>query len=897
MELAVVYDFDVFCLSCQKNNKQDERATESSKYISSFHSSISDAKTAILLLQSENKFDLLAAVQTLSKYASKSKDNAKILFHLGIINNVLLVIEHEDVFVRRFAGKLLIEMTIVPDVINDLIESNHIGHFAKLLMREEDIFMQEYLSAVLAKLSEDPYGNALLANHLNVSILFERFQSPDPDIKKHNLQILHNLMHDPVAAYEISKSEKFNFSALYQHFESSYPEIQHLALDVAADLIGRNRDKDIQSLFHETNGVKMLLDFLKNDKWNDLHIKALNVLRFAAENPVVVDELIESGSIPQILYYIKHTENPELFVEALRILVHVANTFKGRKILYSHEIIECLIDTLRQPIQSDIVEVTCYLIGKMTLFDDAARELANTESIKIILDLLKKEDLQWSTRHAANFAIKQLLMSNVTNCNIFSNIHGPDYLWQMLKYLTEQVPVETCIIALEVLLAMARHLTFRDTMINFDTIDTICLLLESTYPFVDEFKIACCKLLSVLCLEESGRHYFLKAKGSQRIFALITDAYSISVRNTMLQLIQAISTDLTVAKFFVENKYLLYMLNNRSSKTIPLWDTCIEILLKSHLPTKFALTGRLSLHDLTQDGFYVSKTSVCLSPVLDDIFRIKFCPLEPIYMVNYLTLPTSDTLPNEITFERDINAWLESRFGRLQCDPHFSEYVELFKRMLLAKESKDISATERNIDRNIQYVLSRAKMLAVFVARQMSGIYSAGIRCIDQQLEVHLKQIKKCLETSIIPLGQLRVGSYLERAMLFKAIADRICLPAAFVRGEYGVSWIEIVIPQMEDSNEEGFDACSNENNEDYEKRITTELLGKSNVFTYQNGHEREKISLSRNYQSPIYPTKLMKSNFIVDLMDTPGDLIPIGSPRSKIYTIKKITYNETCCY
>jgi len=48
----------------------------------------------------------------------------------------------------------------------------------------------------------------------------------------------------------------------------------------------------------------------------------------------------------------------------------------------------------------------------------------------------------------------------------------------MLKHSTEQVPVETCIIALEVLLAMARHLTFRDIMINFDTIDTICLLLE-----------------------------------------------------------------------------------------------------------------------------------------------------------------------------------------------------------------------------------------------------------------------------------------------------------------------------------------------------------------------------------------------------------------------------------
>ncbi|KYN21896.1 hypothetical protein ALC57_05719 [Trachymyrmex cornetzi] len=66
----------------------------------------------------------------------------------------------------------------------------------------------------------------------------------------------------------------------------------------------------------------------------------------------------------------------------------------------------------------------------------------------------------------------------------------------------------------------------------------------------------------------------------------------------------------------------------------------------------------------------------------------------------------------------------------------------------------------------------------------------------------------------------------------------------------------------MKDSNEGILlDACLDDNNEDYEKRITTELLG--------------------------------KPNFIVDLMDTPGDFIPTGSPCSKLYgTIKTVTYN-----
>ncbi|KYN21162.1 Armadillo repeat-containing protein 3 [Trachymyrmex cornetzi] len=188
-------------------------------------------------------------------------------------------------------------------------------------------------------------------------------------------------------------------------------------------------------------------------------------------------------------------------------------------------------------------------------------------------------------------------------------------------------------------------------------------------------------------------------------------------------------------------------------------------------------------------------------------------------------------------------------------------------------------------------------MLVVFVAHQMSGVVSAGIRCIDQQLEVYLKQIKKCLESSTISLGQLCVGFYLDRAMLFKAIANRICLPAAFVRGEYGAPWIKIAISQVIYVLLALFDAYLDGNNEDYEKRITTELLSKSNVFTYQNRHEREKISLYRDYQPTIYQTKLMEPNFIVNVMETPRDLIPIGSPRSKLYTIKKVTYKETKCY
>ncbi|XP_050461481.1 armadillo repeat-containing protein 3 isoform X2 [Cataglyphis hispanica] len=506
----------------RKNGQKEEDKKEKLKY-SLFRSPLSEAKDVeetILLLQSKEKTTLLAVIEALSKYASKSKDNVKILFDLGIVNNILPILEHEDLFVRRFAAKFLIEMMTVPDMTTYFIESNYLLHFVNLLTSEEDIFMQEYFSMILARLCRNPYDTALLANlSLNMNFLFDGIQSSDPDVKKNNLEILYNLMQDPVAARTILKTEKFNFPLLYQQFESSYPEIQCLALNVVLGIIERNKDEDIQSLFHETNGVEILLNFLKNE-WDNLHIKALRILCFAAENPITVDKFIEIKSIPQILNYIEHVATPKLFVEALRVIVHIANTSNGRKVLFSYEIIEYLIDALQQWTQPDIAEIVCYGIGKMALFNLAAKEFASKKIVEIIL-------------------------------------------------------------------------------------------------------------------EKNGRYYFIKASGPQRLYSLITDTHSISVINSAVQLVQTISTDLIVANAFIENNYLSYMLNNPlSSRVIPSWDTCIETLFKSNLPVKFAITGRLSLQDVTEDGFYILRRNICPFPVLHDMFRFKYCPLEPIYVVN-----------------------------------------------------------------------------------------------------------------------------------------------------------------------------------------------------------------------------------------------------------------------
>lgn len=92
------------------------------------------------------------------------------------------------------------------------------------------------------------------------------------------------------------------------------------------------------------------------------------------------------------------------------------------------------------------------------------------------------------------------------------------------------------------------------------------------------------------------------------------------------------------------------------------------------------------------------------------------------------------------------------------------------------------------------------------------------------------------LETTLLPIGYLRVGLYLERALLFKVLADKVGLPSCLVRGQYGRSWVEVALPNIPPP------------------------------------------------PRPVYPSKLLRPNFIVDLIHNPGMLIPLKSNEAYQY-------------
>lgn len=82
--------------------------------------------------------------------------------------------------------------------------SYYICYFAKVFISDKDLFMQEFSSSILAEISNDLFGAAqLLKQCPNMNFLFERIQSPNPDVKKNTLEIMFNLLQDPIGIKEI----------------------------------------------------------------------------------------------------------------------------------------------------------------------------------------------------------------------------------------------------------------------------------------------------------------------------------------------------------------------------------------------------------------------------------------------------------------------------------------------------------------------------------------------------------------------------------------------------------------------------------------------------------------------------------------------------------------------
>ena len=62
--------------------------------------------------------------------------------------------------------------------------------------------------------------------------------------------------------------------------------------------------------------------------------------------------------------------------------------------------------------------------------------------------------------------------------------------------------------------------------------------------------------------------------------------------------------------------------------------------------------------------------------------------------------------------------------------------------------------------------------------------------------EHSIGKIKYELKSNVVPIGRVSTGIFYHRALLFKALADRVAISCSLVRGGYNRAWNVVLVPK-----------------------------------------------------------------------------------------------------
>lgn len=336
----------------------------------------------------------------------------------------------------------------------------------------------------------------------------------------------------------------------------------------------------------------------------------------------------------------------------------------------------------------------------------------------------------------------------------------------------------------------------------------------------DNISLAALNILNQYVDSGIAREYFLEHEGPSLVLnKVLHTTHEQLHRNClvfMLRLIQYKAVGMAFLK--IGSTRALNDIRADLKKAYPLIQKLVDAMYNLYLPKKFYELGKLAITDKLRDRFYVVQGKRSGSfPFLEILEEMKVCPRAVVYVIDFyrnelskrqslLSLnsnprrrsskasqkskqksETNDPpfnlgikpeekepfQPPKVTYLRPVKI----RYGKISPDPYLTEYANNLKTQIYSNPNGVLNLQER------------IEMIAKYVHCCLSG-FKPGTHIA----ELHIATLKEKLGTSIIPLGFVRVGGYCEKALLFKALADQLAVPATLNRGSGNVYWNEVAV-------------------------------------------------------------------------------------------------------
>ncbi|XP_052278834.1 armadillo repeat-containing protein 3-like isoform X2 [Dreissena polymorpha] len=731
--------------------------------------------------------------------------------------------------------------------------------------------------------------------------------NPILEVLKSEYQIIQKL---GLLALERASQDGENRSAL-RELEAISKLIDFVAhpewndLHVMAVMVLSNLLEDLESLelIKETGGLKRLVALItdqvppdeepkggKGDKGDKGGKGSRNAKKSAAKDSKK-QESADSSEAPPGEAIIPTL--PDAKMCAAKAIGRSARSAENRKILHEQEAEKMLIHLLSHE-SADVQTAAAQALAVMAENLASRDSIREWEGIPPLVKMLTSES--GSVKEAATLALANLTTANSNNCMEIQTQIGIEPLIGCLGDAQEEAVANAAC----VLTNLAQIELLRVDVQNKGVIRALIDPLSSHNVTVQS-KVALA-VAAYVC-DSDSRENFRHSDGLPPLIGLLRSGNDEVRRNAAWAITVCAVDEPTAAEICkLGGMELLQEIQTSSTRKSRFAEAALQKLLDNNLSAKYALTGTLCSTNFIENGFYDIGQ---LRPgtkfqTLEQYAKQELNEKRPIIMINAKPDPTmsqaqsqadldgkqdgsknsvtgkssrtgrdSKTIirKNEIEFKREKSNSRErsgSKKSRKQQEKEEKQREEELAAQL-QREAEAISAAENKpfeapcdptllkyieeVSEKIQPLPTsreQVKALAVYVADKMGGSIERG-QLSNFGWELPISQIKYELKSNVIPLGKIKTGIHVHRALLFKTLADKIAVSCSLVRGEYNRAWNEVLLPEEDFTLEESLF-----------------------VFSPTPG-------------APKFPPK----TYIVDLIHEPGHLLRLDTPEAQSY--KKI--------
>ncbi|XP_011736776.1 armadillo repeat-containing protein 3 isoform X3 [Macaca nemestrina] len=803
------------------------------------------AATVVLMLRSPEEEILAKACEAIYKFALKGEENKATLLELGAVEPLTKLLTHEDKIVRRNATMIFGILASNNDVKKLLRELDVMNSVIAQLAPEEEVVIHEFASLCLANMSAEYTSKVQIFEHGGLEPLIRLLSSPDPDVKKNSMECIYNLVQD--FQCRTTLQELNAIPPILELLKSEYPVIQLLALKTLGVI---TNDKESRTMLRDNQGLDHLIKILETKELNDLHIEALAVIANCLEDMDTMVQIQQTGGLKKLLSFAENSTIPDIQKNAAKAITKAAYDPENRKLFHEQEVEKCLVALLGS--ENDGTKIAASQAISAMCENSGSKDFFNNQGIPQLIQLLKSDNEE--VREAAALALANLTTCNPANANAAAEADGIDPLINVLSSKRDGAIAN----AATVLTNMAMQEPLRLNIQNHDIMHAIISPLRSANTVVQSkaalaVAATACDVEARTELRNSGgleplvellrsKNDEVRKHASWAVMVCAGDELTANelCRLGALDILEEVNLSGTRRNKFSEAAYNKLLNNNLSlkysqtgylsssniindgfydygrinpgTKLLPLKELCLQepsdlraVLL---INSKSDVSPPSSMEDKSDVGYgrsISSSSSLRRSSkekTKKNSYHFSAGFGSPIEDKSEPASGRNTVVSKSATKEK---GWRKGRGKKEEEKVKEEEEVMVVPKFVGEGSSDkewcppsdpDFSMYVYEVTKSILPITNikeQIEVLAKYVAEKMGGKITKE-KIPDFSWELHISELKFQLKSNVIPIGHVKKGIFYHRALLFKALADRIGIGCSLVRGEYGRAWNEVML-------------------------------------------------------------------------------------------------------